>query len=406
MVAKSHKILLETTPEHDQLFISWCGTARWAYNKGLERNRAMYQKGEKKSMGAYALMQEVVALKQTTEYDWLREVPKSIPRMALMHLGAAFSYFFRRVKEDKAEKGFPKFKSRKRSRLSFHLEPDAIRVDGNHVRLPKLGWLKMHQAIRFSGKLIGSVCISKTAGKWHASFTVETEIGEVDHQDEPVVGLDVGVKTLAVLSDGTEFENPKAFYHLERVLARTQRQMTRKQKGSKRWQKAKLRVQHIHKRIADVRANATHRVSAHVATHYSGVAIEDLNVQGMVKNHHLAQAVMDANFQELHRQLRYKMLWVGGEVRQVDQWFPSNKLCSACGCIHDGLMLADREWTCRCGTRHDRDINAAINLAKRCWPGVDGHCAGTDRRSHAPDEPRTTFVGRTKKGVLPSLAAV
>ncbi|MBI4639958.1 MAG: transposase [Candidatus Tectomicrobia bacterium] len=386
IVNKSHKILLKTTPEHDRLFTSWCGAARWSYNRGLERKIATYQE-RGRSIGAYALMQEVVALKQTDEYDWLKEVPKSIPRMALMQLDEAFGHFFGRVKEGKAEKGFPRFKSKKRSRLSFHLEPDGIAVNEKSVRIPKLGWVKVHQEIRFKGKLVGTVCISQSAGKWSITFTVETDIGEVENQDKPVTGLDVGVKNLAVLSDRTTFENPKAFYRLERLLARAQQQMARKQRESKRWQRAKLRVQRVHKRIADLRANATHQVSAHVARHYSGVAIEDLNVVGMVKNHNLAKVVLDANFRELHRQLKYKMVWAGGEVRQVERFFPSSRLCHRCGVINDSLTLADREWICTCGTCHNRDENAAINLAKRGWPGVDGHCAGTVRRSHAPDEP-------------------
>lgn len=403
LATKAHKILLNVTPEVEVVFISWCGAARWAYNKGLERKIALYR-DEKQTVGAYALMQEVVALKKTDEYAWLKEIPKSIPRIALMHLETTYTNFFRHVKGGEKQKGFPNFKSRKRSRMSFHLEPDTIAVDGNRVRIPKLGWLKMHQGIRFNGKLVGTVCIGQTGAKWYASFTVETEIGEVDHQDKPVTGLDVGVKTLAVLSDGTAFENPRAFYRLEKLLARAQRQMARKQKGSKRGQKARLRVQHIHKRIADLRANATHRVSSYVTKNYAGVAIEDLNVAGMLKNHRLAKSITDANFQELHRQLKYKGQWYGCEVRQVDMFFPSSKLCSVCGRINDNLTLADREWVCECGAHHNRDVNAAINLAKRCWPGVDGHCSLRVKRSKAPDEARTTFVGRSKKGDLPNLA--
>lgn len=404
-VIKSHKILLNTTPEIEAQFISWCGAARWAYNHGLETKIALYQ-NEKQSVSAYALMQEVVSLKRTDEYIWLRDVPKSVPRMALMQLETAYSNFFRRVKGGDKQKGFPRFKSRKRSKMAFHLEPDAIAVKGGRVRIPKLGWLKMHQGIRFNGRLVGSVCISKTAGRWYASFTVETEPGEVDNQDKPVTGLDVGIKTLATLADGTEFENPKALYRLEKLLARAQRQMARKQQHSKRWQKSKLRVQRVHKRIADLRANATHRASSHVCKNYAGVAIEDLNVAGMVKNQNLAQAVMDANFAELQRQLGYKMMWSGGEVRQADRFFPSSRLCSFCGCINNNLTLADREWTCECGASHNRDVNAAINLKKRCWPGVDGHCSQRVKRSKAPDEARTAFAGRSKKGDLLSPAAI
>ncbi len=276
LAIKSHKILLEATQEQDKLFTSWCGVARWAFNAGLEYKIALYH-DKKKSIGAYTLMTEIVSLKQTIEYAWLNDVPCSIPRMALMQLDAAYNNFFRRVKQGKTEKGFPKFKSKKHSKLSFHLEPNQIAAKNNRVRIPKIGWLKMYQPLRFDGKIVGTICISKAAGRWYASFTVETEIpNPSDNQARRVTGLDVGIKTLATLSDGTEFANPKASYRLANLLARAQRQMARKQKGSKRWEKAKLRMLKVHKRITDVRANATHNVSAYVVNNYSGVAIEDL----------------------------------------------------------------------------------------------------------------------------------
>ena len=388
LVIKSHKILLETNQEHNKLFTSWCGAARWSYNYGLERKVALYQ-GQRQSTSAYTLMKEIVALKKTDEYAWLKNAPKSIPRMALLHLDNAYQHFFGRIKEDKAKKGFPRWKSRKRSKLAFHLEPNTVALDGKRVHIPKLGWLKMYQAVRFIGNLKGSICISKRAGRWYASFPVETDIGEVENQDKPVVGLDVGVKKLAVLSDGAGFENPKAFYRLERLLTRAQRQTVRKQKDSRRWERAKLRVERIHKRIADLRANATHRVSIYVARNYAGVALEDLNIAGMVQNRSLAKAVMDANFYELHRQLHYKMAWAGGEVRQVDRFFPSSKLCSICGLINDRLMLADREWTCDCGAHHNRDMNAAINLMNKCFgPGLGATARGRIGQE-APGETRT-----------------
>jgi len=391
LVTKAHKIQLEVSPEIEQLFVSWSGAARWSYNLGLGRKKDAFEKTGK-SPGSYALMQEVVALKKTDEYAWLNDIPKSVPRMALMQLETAYANFFRRVKGGDAKPGFPKFKSKKRSKkLSFHLEPDAIAIDGNQVRIPKIGWLKMHQAIRFDGKIVGTVCISCTAGRWYASFSVETGVADpIEKQEREAVGVDVGIKHLAVLSDGKTFDNPKSFYRLERLLARAQRQMARKQKGSKRWQKAKLRVQRIHKRIADLRANATHHVSAYVVANYDGVAIEDLNVSGMTQNHHLAKAVLDANMTELHRQLIYKMAWSGGEVRQVDRFFPSSRLCSVCGLINGELTLADREWTCECGAHHDRDRNAANNLAIKCFgPMVGGPRAWTARCSETPDEARS-----------------
>jgi len=386
-IQKAHKILLDVSPETDRLFVFWCGAARWSYNYGLGRKKETFEETGK-SPGSYALMKEVVALKKTDEYAWLNDVPKSVPRVALLQLETAYANFFRRVKGGEAKSGFPRFKSKKRSKLSFHLEPDAIDVDDNRVRIPKVGWIRMHQTIRFEGKVIGTVCISCTAGRWYASFSVETEVADpIEKQERVAVGVDVGIKHLAVLSDGKVFDNLKPFYRLGRLLARAQRQMARKRKGSKRWQKAKLRVQRIHKRIADLRANATHHITAYVAANYDGVAIEDLNVRGMSQNRHLAKAVLDANFSELHRQIVYKLAWAGGEVRQVDRFFPSSRLCGVCGLINSELTLADREWMCECGAHHDRDQNAANNLAIKCFgPMVGGPWTLRVGAARPPDE--------------------
>jgi len=394
LVVKAHKILLGVNSEVEQRFISWCGTARWSYNYGLERKKAAYEKTGK-SPSSFFLMKEVVILKKTDEYAWLSNAPKSVPRVALLQLEIAYANFFRRVKGGDARVGFPKFKSKKRTKLSFHLEPDAIAVNGKRVRIPKIGWLKMYQSIRFEGRLVGTICISQKAGKWYASFLIETETPDpIENQEKVAVGLDVGVKTLATLSDGKKFDNPKAFYQLERLLARAQRQIARRQKDSKRWHKAKLRVQRIHKRIADLRANATHHASAYIVANYDGVAIEDLNVRGMVRNRHLAKSVLDANFSELHRQLKYKMAWAGGEVRQVGRFFPSSRLCGVCSLVNDELTLADRKWTCKCGICHDRDMNAANNLAIKCFgPMAGGPWAWRVKCSEAPREtPSESFT--------------
>ena len=361
LVHKGHRIQLLPNNKQKTVFRQWVGTHRWAYNYGLGKKIEAYEKTGK-SPGAYSLMKKIVKLKRVEEYDWLNDVSKSVPRVALMQLEQAYANFFRRVKEGVEEPGFPKFKSRKRSRAVFHLEPDQVRVEGKRVRLPKIGWVRMSKPLRFEGKLVGTVAVSERAGKWYVSLNVETEHRPLDSQGG-YVGVDLGVKALAALSDGTAHENPKALRHHQKLLARAQRQLARKQKGSKRRERASLRVQRIQKRIADVRANAIHQATTNIARRYSFAAMEDLNVKGMVRNHKLAGAVSDAAFGEFRRQMQYKLGWNGGELALIDRWFPSSKLCSACGCINDGLTLADREWTCPdCGAVHDRDHNAAKNI--------------------------------------------
>lgn len=363
LVVKSHKIQLLPNNVQKAKFISWCSVARWAYNFGLERRIEAY-KATGKSPGAYALSKEVTVMKHSTHL-WLCDAPKSIPRMALQQLDTAYANFFRRVKRGDKQKGFPRFKSKRHSQKAFHLEPETVRLDSNQVRLPKLGWVRMCQSLRFDGKLVGTVAISEYAGKWYASFSVKVEVPDPVENQDRAVGIDLGVKTLATTSDGCKFENPRHGKQLEALLARAQRQLARKKPGSKRRQKAKLRVQRIHKRIADRRTDAVHQATARICSQYNAVYLEDLNVSGMMRNHHLAKAVADASMREFRRQIEYKQEWRGGIVGLVDRWFPSSKLCSVCGCINDDLTLADRTWICDCGTVHDRDLNAAKNILAR-----------------------------------------
>lgn len=376
LVHKGHRIQLLPNNKQRTVFVQWCGAARWTYNWGLGQKKEAYER-EGKSLGAYALSKDITELKRTEEYSWLKDVAKSVPRMALQQLDEAYANFFRRCKNGETKKGFPCYRSRKRSRMAFHLEPDTVKVNGKRVRIPKLGWVRMTKPLRFEGKLVGTVAVSEKAGKWYVSFNVKTEHISVERQGGNV-GIDLGVRTLATLSDGITYENPKAIKRYEGLLARAQRQLARKQKGSNRKANAKLRVQRIQKRIADIRANAIHQATTDIVRQYGFIAMEDLNVWGMVKNHCLAKSVSDAAFGEFRRQMGYKLGWSNGELVLVNRWFPSSKLCSKCGCINGNLTLADREWTCPdCGTHHDRDENAAKNiLAKGLQTAVGSAVAG------------------------------
>lgn len=376
LVHKAHKIQLLPNNIQRMTFRQWVGTARWAYNWGLERKIKAYQETGK-SPGAYTLSKKITVMKHST-YLWLCDAPKSIPRTALRQLDAAYANFFRRVKQYAKRKGFPKFKSKKRSRKVFHLEPDTVRIEGKRIRLPKMGWVRMTKPFRFGGgRLIGTVAISERAGKWYVSLAVEIEVPEpIENQNR--IGVDLGVKTLAVLSDGKEFENPKAIRHHKQLLARAQRQLARKQKGSNRRKQAKFRVQRIQKRIADIRADATHKATRYIADNYGFVAMEDLNVSGMLKNHSLAGAVSDANFGEFRRQTNYKIGWAGGTVTTIDRWFSSSRLCPDCGCVNSELKLSDRTWICDCGAVHDRDQNAANNILAEALK-TTGRLAGAGR---------------------------
>jgi putative transposase len=299
LIHKSHKIQLLPNDTQKVEFVKYAGAHRFAYNFGLESKQTEY-KNTNKTSGAYILATKITIMKYST-HTWLSGVPKSIPRLALQQLDFAYTNFFRRVKNKSGKPGFPRFKSRKQDRLVFHLETGTIALDNNKVRIPKLGWVRMCQSLRFQGKLVGTVAISEQAGKWYASFTVEVETQNPCDNQVREVGIDLGVKTLATTSDGCKFENPKHGQHLEKLLAQAQRQLARKEVGSKRRQKAKLRVQRIYKRIADKRNDTINQATSRICKKYNIVYLEDLNISGMMQNHHLAGAVADASMREFVR---------------------------------------------------------------------------------------------------------
>lgn len=305
------------------------------------------------------LHRELNALKQA-EYPWLYEVSKCAPQEALRNLDRAFESFFRQCKVKNKRPGYPRFKSRKRGIGGFRLT-GTIKVDGKHVQLPRLGKLRLKEETAVSGKVL-SATVSERAGRWFVSILVETEIVVPENQGA-AVGVDLGVKVLATLSDGTVFENPTAYRRSKAALRRAQRTLSRRVKGSHRWERARQRVARLHYRIACIRADAIHKLTTHLATKYSTIGIENLNVAGMVKNHRLAGAVSDAGFGEIRRQLEYKSAWYGSTLVTYDRWYASSKLCSGCRHLKDDLPLGERVYRCEsCGLIIDRDLNAAKNL--------------------------------------------
>jgi len=221
----------------------------------------------------------------------------------------------------------------------------------------------MAEALRFDGE-IKSVTISEDAGHWYAAVNVEVELPEHEHQQKSV-GVDLGVKTLAVLSNGTEFENQKLLRSELRKLKRLNRELSRRQEGSGHWSRTKQKLARLHRRVADRRLDYQHKMTTGIAQTYRIIGVEDLNVAGMLRNHCLALSIADAGFGEIKRQLGYKAEWYGGVLIEIDRFFPSSKLCRFCGCINSDLTLADRTWTCDCGAVHDRDLNAALNIERQ-----------------------------------------
>lgn len=251
---------------------------------------------------------------------------------------------------------------------------DQVKVVGEKVKVPNLGWVTMAEPIKYGGH-IHSMTISRQADKWFVSFSIEVDLcllpvkprtsGMPPSKNQARCGVDLGIKTLATLSQGdiTHWHTPKPLKQSLRKLKRYQRRLAKKDKTSRGYQKQKLKIARLHKRIADIRSNTLHQLTRYFSKHFNEVVIEDLNVKGMMQNHRLARSIADLGMYEFRRQLTYKMEWCGGQLVVADRWFASSKLCSNCGAKHANLQLSDRLYHCvSCGVSKDRDENASVNL--------------------------------------------
>ena len=358
----SHKIRLAPNNRQASFFDRCAGTARFTWNLGLARWRELYEAGEK--TGWRKINAEVNARKKD-DLAWLYELPCEVTNNAMRDLGKSFQNFFRRVKAGDSKVGYPRFKSKKRAKPSFGLEARQTKLKGKKIKLPKLGWVKTREKLRFPGKIL-SARITKTAGHWYASINVEVDGSwsyphSCENQAE-VVGIDLGLKDLAVLSDGTRIEATRVLRKNELKLRRINKELARRTKGGKNWYKTKEKLSRLHKRITDIRRDVTHKMTTNIVKHFGVIGVEDLCVKGMARTN-LAKSVHDAAMSEALRQLEYKAPLAGGTIIKADRWYPSSKTCHVCGVIRESLTLNIRQWACdSCGTEHDRDDNAAQNL--------------------------------------------
>ena len=319
-------------------------------------------------MSGFSLVKEFNALKGS-EFPWTSEVSKWAPQKSIQNLGDAFGKFFRK------ESKYPRFKKKGRSKDSFYIAADHIKVSGRYLKLPKLlKPIKMAQPLRYDGDLRSVVISQDACGDWFASFSVilpETYVYPHLCESQATVGIDVGIKTLVTLSTGEKIENPRALRSQERKLRRLQRSLSRKQRGSHRREKARVLLARVHRRVTRIRRDASHQVTSRLVKAFPVIGIEDLNVKGMMRNHRLARSLSDVAFGEIRRQLEYKAPLAGSNVALGGRFYPSSKRCSDCGHVLEALPLGVRVWTCpACGARHDRDVNAAKNLdlvAQRYW---------------------------------------
>lgn len=359
---RAYKYRIYPTEEQKVLFSKTFGCCRFVYNWALNLKIEAY-KQDKKSV-AYKEVQDRMVNELKKENQWLTEVNSQALLNSIHNLDTAYKNFFR----DTHAVGFPKYKSRK-SKQSFQC-PQHCNVDfvKGTITIPKAKDIPAVLHRRFKGT-VKTVTISMTpSGRYLASVLVDTDMQELPKSDvsrKTTLGIDLGIKSLAVCSDGRTFGNPKNLKRSLDRLAMLQKRQSRKKKGSANRNKARIRVARLQEHISNQRKDCLHKIT-HALTHDSQVhtiCMENLNVKGMQRNHHLAQAVGDASFGMFLTLLEYKCKWYGVNLIKIGRFAPSSKTCGKCGYLYKGLKLSERSWTCpECGTHHDRDLNAARNI--------------------------------------------
>ena len=354
LILKAHKFRIYPNAEQRELLAKHFGCCRFVYNRYLAERKAAYET-DKTSLGYCSNAHSLVLLKKTEEFAWLGEVYSHALQASLNNLDRAYQKFF------KKQNKFPKFHS-KHDKQSCTF-PDNVTIIDGKLKLPKFKTSLMMRGGKPNIGRIHSATVSQTAtGKYFVSLLCDAE-AEIYEPNGKSVGIDLGIKGLAVCSDGERIANPKFFERGEKHLRHLQRQVSRKTKGSNNRRRARLKLSRFHERVANRRKDYIHKFTTRIVRENQTVCVEDLNVKGMESNHHLAKSVVSASFGEIVRQLEYKCKWHGREFVKVGRWFPSSKTCNYCGHKYSELTLKDREWTCpNCGEVIDRDYNAALNI--------------------------------------------
>ncbi|MEU2616481.1 IS607 family element RNA-guided endonuclease TnpB [Micromonospora sp. NPDC007271] len=394
---QAYRFALDLTPLQERAVLAHAGAARVAYNWGLARVKAvMDQRAAERSYGlpdelltptvgwSLPKLRKAWNVAKSDVAPWWAECSKEAYNTGLDNLACGLKNWSdsRAGKRAGPRVGFPRFKSRRRSTPSVRFTTGAIRVepDRRHVVLPRLGRLKLHESARKLARRLEagtarilSATVRRDGGRWHVAFCVELERAErTPTRPQAVVGVDVGITHLAVLSTGEMVPNPRHLDEAAQRMRRLARQMSRRvgpdrhtgQQPSRRWERARQQVARAHALVANLRRDGLHKLTTRLAREYGTIVVEDLNVAGMLRNRRLARQVADAGFGEIRRQVAYKAEWNGGRRIMADRWYPSSKTCSDCGAVKTKLPLRVRTYTCdSCGMALDRDLNAARNLA-------------------------------------------
>jgi putative transposase len=386
----TYKYRIYPTEEQQESLAKQFGAKRFVYNHFLNLRINTYALTGR-GLSYNTLANILTDMKKEKEYEWLREADSQVLQQALRDLDSAYNNFFNKWAR------FPRFK-KKHGAQSIRY-PQRFKLEGSKLYLPKVGWVKIVLHRPIEGEM-RNLTISKTkSGKYFASICVEREVPNPTYKGEKV-GIDLGLKDFAITSEGQRFGNPKFLAKSEEKLKKSQRKLSRTKKGSKGREIARLRVARQHEKIANQRQDFLHKLSRQLVEENQLIVIEDLCVQGMVRNHKLAKAISDVSWSEFVRQLTYKGEWYGCRVEKIDRFFPSSKRCFHCGFINDNLKLSDRRWVCpNCGCILDRDVNAAQNILNWYRAGTarinaDGQNIRLDRISSSSlDEVRSSLMG-------------
>lgn len=361
LVQKAVKVQIYPRESDIELLAKHFGVRRFIFNKFLEIRQKEYLVN-KVSIGYNACSALVTEMKKQPEYEWLNEVNSQSIQAALKDLDGAYDKFFRKISK------FPKFKSKHNSRQSFKV-PQFAKIDweAKTLKIPKFKTPFKFRG-KYSGELIkiNSVTISKNAsGKYFASIQGEFEIPEKESTGE-IIGVDLGIKSLLIDSNGTEIKNERFLKKHLKKLKYLHRQHSKKSKGSKSRERSRIKLAKQYQKVTDQRNNYLHQVSTKLINDNQVIVLEDLAVKNMVKNHKLAQAISDVSWGSLVSMLKYKAMWYNRQVIQIDRFYPSSKTCSNCYHLMSSMDLSIREWVCpSCGTHHDRDVNAAKNILRQ-----------------------------------------
>jgi putative transposase len=362
------KVRLRPTVEQEHQLWKSTGTARWAYNWALGRQAKNYASGGK-FLSDNDLRKEITQLKQTEEFSWLNEVSNNIPKQAIKDACGAYGNFFKHLTEK------PKYKSRKKSVPSFYNDNIKLKVKKGIILIEKVGWVKTSEQLPI-GERYTNPRISFDGKYWYMAVGIEQE-QIIEPLTSEVIGIDVGVKELAVCSNGMVFKNinkSQSVKKLEKRLRRLQRKASRKYEVNKEGSryvktcniiKVEEQIRVLRRKLTGIRSNYAHQATTAIAkTKPCRVVVENLNIKGMMKNRHLSKAIAQQKLYDFKLKLKYKCERRGIEFIEADRWFPSSKLCSSCGAIKKDLRLSDRVYRCGCGLMIDRDYNASVNLSR------------------------------------------